>query len=93
MANLIYSGIESPFGLLVYDEPPTLSEVISDLEWGSNSDIRKKGFRISRELALWKNVPRILDPQHIIQEDCFVGKNNGRSIWIVKIATRMGNHT
>ena len=43
LANLIYSGIESPFGLLVYDEPPTISEVISELEWGSNSDIRKRG--------------------------------------------------
>ena len=83
--------LHSPCHVFIYSEEPTLSQVVKDVGWGNNNRIRQGGFRVevgllwenstrikrTREMWLWKNQPKILDPYYKIPDCSLVGTNKG----------------
>ena len=79
------------FSALRFKEEPTIEEVIKEAGWGSNRDIRQKGFRIdsnfSEESPFFsrrvKDMPKITDPKTIIQFGTAVLTPKGNKVIVV----------
>jgi hypothetical protein len=81
------------FTCLIFDKSPTLGEVIKEIGWGSNREIRQKGFRIDFNFSLKqpffsdrvKNLPKIKDPKTIISHTNAVLTVKGDSVLVIKV--------
>lgn len=58
--------ITETWKILIYNEIPTLSNIINYLGIGSNKDIRTKGFKLSEEICHIKDMKLIKDPYYKI---------------------------
>ena len=78
----------SIFKNVEFEKETTLSEVIKTIVWGSNRDIRQKGFKVllaqdwPYNIKLWD---RITDPYYKIYLPTMVSKPKGQSIIVVWI--------
>lgn len=71
-----------------FSHEPTLSEVIKAIGWGSNRDIRQKGFKVLLAMDWPYNIKywdRITDPYYKIYLPTLVAKPKGQSILAVFI--------
>jgi hypothetical protein len=70
-----------------FDDYPTLSEVIKIVGWGSNRDIRQKGFRIAPlnpGPGIIKQWPRRTDPRFKIEETSYL-TSKGASVVVIHV--------
>jgi len=66
---------------------PTLSEVIKTLNWGSNRDIKQKGFRIvpiESKPGIIKSWPRKTDPSFEIVDTSYI-TSKGQSVAVIHV--------
>lgn len=79
------------FSAIRFKEEPTIEEVIKEVGWGSNRDIRQKGFKVdsgfSEESPFFsqrvKDMPKITDPKTIIQFNTAVLTPKGTKVIVV----------
>lgn len=83
----IFRGIE-------FDHIPTLGEVIKELGWGSNRDIRQSGFRIDKDFNYQvspffsnriKSLPRLDNPKTLIQNGSAIMVPKGTQVAVIII--------
>jgi hypothetical protein len=73
------------YGFYLFDQPPTLSEVVKVLEWGSNRNIKAGEIRIDRpaipehqrRVKAW---PKVTSPGQIIKSGTFLAKGKGTGV-------------
>ena len=77
----------SVFYNIRFDDCPTLSDVIGVLNWGSNRDIRQKGFRVAPlnpKPGIVKTWPRRTDPRFKITETSLI-TSKGQSVAVIHV--------
>jgi hypothetical protein len=81
------------FTCLVFERNPSLGEVIKIINWGSNRDIRQKGFRVDDQFSpnspffsrRVKEIPKITDPNHKIDNGWAILTPKGDKVVVVRI--------
>ena len=72
----------------------TISEVIKEIGWGSNRDIRQTGFRVDSGFNAFKSpffsqrvkeMPIIKDPKALISSGSAVLTKNGRHVMVIEL--------
>ena len=84
---------QSIFRCIIFDNSPTLSEVIKAINWGSNRDIRQKGFKVDTLFSkntpffsgLVKHMNKIKDPNHIVKDGQAVLTIKGDRVVVVRV--------
>lgn len=81
------------FTHIIFDHKPTLEEVIKGANWGSNRDIRQRGFRIdtkfSNESPFFskkvKEMERVTNPKRIILDGQAILTLKGTQVLVIKV--------
>lgn len=81
----------SAFHHYSFSEFPTLSEVIKAINWGSNRDIRQKGFRVAPlnpPPGIIKHWPRRTDPGFKIMDTSYI-TSKGQSVVVIHVPEKV----
>lgn len=81
------------FRAIQFDLVPTIGDVIREAGWGSNRDIRQKGFRIDEEFSedspffsrTIKEMERVTDPRREIHNQTAVVTPKGTSVVVILV--------
>lgn len=81
------------FTCYIFDHIPTLGEVINECGWGSNREIRQKGFRVDTEFSLQspyfsnsiRKINKINDPKFMMKHGFAIMTTKGDKVIVVKV--------
>ena len=81
------------FTCLTFNKELTLGDIAKELGWGSNREIREKGFRINESFNLScpyflrpvKQMTKIKDPKCIVSHSQAILSNKGDRVVVIKL--------
>lgn len=82
---------------LLFNHEPSLGEVVKEIGWGSNRDVRQRGFRIDPSFsekapffsAPVKELPVAKDPNLKLEDNWAVMPPNGKKLVVIQIKLDM----